>query len=202
VSADQARGVRLTTSFDDPDAIPYFLWDDPMTLAELRRRLSEGPESERVLLLARVLREARDTEVWHFTSPAEVIALWPRLALHLGRRRPFWEFLLGRWKDLVGSIRVDPPDEILANKLRALLGRAEIRDLVDVRALEETGLSLERALEAGRRKDGGLTPGQLAWVLSQITIGDEARIPGGGTAPELRRYLQGLIDRLVRLARP
>jgi hypothetical protein len=105
-------------------------------------------------------------------------------------------------KPSVGSIRLDPPEEILANKLCALLGRAEIRDLVDVRALEESGLSLERALEAGQRKDGGLTPAQLAWVLSQISIGDEARIPGGGAAPDLRRYLRDLIDRLVVLARP
>jgi hypothetical protein len=105
-------------------------------------------------------------------------------------------------KPSVGSIRLDPPEEILANKLCALLGRAEIRDLVDVRALEEAGLSLERALEAGQRKDGGLTPAQLAWVLSQISIGDQARIPGGGAAPDLRRYLHDLIDRLVVLARP
>jgi hypothetical protein len=105
-------------------------------------------------------------------------------------------------KPSVGSIRLDPPEEILANKLCALLGRAEIRDLVDVRALEESGLSLERALEAGQRKDGGLTPAQLAWVLSQISIGDEARVPGGGAAPDLRRYLRDLIDRLVALARP
>lgn len=105
-------------------------------------------------------------------------------------------------KPSVGSIRLDPPEEILANKLCALLGRAEIRDLVDVRALEASGLSLERALEAGQRKDGGLTPAQLAWVLSQISIGDEARVPGGGAAPDLRRYLRDLIDRLVALARP
>ena len=105
-------------------------------------------------------------------------------------------------KPSVGSIRLDPPEEILANKVCALLGRAEIRDLVDVRALEESGLSLERALEAGQRKDGGLTPAQLAWVLSQISIGDEARVPGGGAAPDLRRYLRDLIDRLVALARP
>ena len=105
-------------------------------------------------------------------------------------------------KPWVGSIQIDPPEEILANKLCALLGRAEIRDLVDVHALEQSGLSLERALEAGRRKDGGLTPGQLAWVLSQISIGEGARVPGELTAPELRRYLQDLIDRLVSLARP
>ena len=65
-----------------------------------------------------------------------------------------------------------------------------------MRALEESGLSLERALEAGQRKDGGLTPAQLAWVLSQISIGDEARVPGGGAAPDLRLYLRDLIDDL------
>jgi hypothetical protein len=101
-----------------------------------------------------------------------------------------------------GPIQIDPPEEILANKLCALLGRAEIRDLVDVRALEQSGQPLGRALAAGQQKDGGLTPGQLAWVLSQISIGEEARVPGGVTAPELRRYLQDLIDRLVALARP
>jgi hypothetical protein len=105
-------------------------------------------------------------------------------------------------KPLIGTIRVDPPEEIFANKLCALLGRAEIRDVVDVCALEGMGLSLEHAMAAGRRKDGGLTPGQLAWVLSQISIGDQASVPGGGSATELRVYVQGLIDRLVQLAHP
>jgi hypothetical protein len=101
-----------------------------------------------------------------------------------------------------GLVRVDPAEEIFANKLCALLGRSEIRDLVDVRALEGLGLSLTDALAAGRRKDGGLTPAQLAWVLSQISIGDDAAIPGGATQRELRLYLDGLIDRLARLAHP
>jgi hypothetical protein len=101
-----------------------------------------------------------------------------------------------------GVVRVDPAEEILANKLCTLLGRSEIRDLVDVRALEGLGLSLTEALAAGQRKDGGLTPAQLAWVLSQITIGDEASLPGGVAPADLRDYLDGLVDRLVRLARP
>jgi hypothetical protein len=105
-------------------------------------------------------------------------------------------------KPRVGSIRLDTPEEILANKLCALLGRAEIRDLVDVRALEGLGLSLECAMEAARRKDGGLTPGQLAWVLSQISIGEGAHIPGDVAAAELRAYLRALIDRLARWALP
>jgi len=105
-------------------------------------------------------------------------------------------------KPLHGVVRVDPAEEIFANKLCALLGRSEVRDLVDVRALESLGLSLTEALAAGQRKDGGLTPAQLAWVLSQITIGEEAKPPGGVTPAELHDYLRGLIDRLVRLAHP
>jgi hypothetical protein len=105
-------------------------------------------------------------------------------------------------KPLHGAVRVDPAEEIFANKLCTLLGRSEIRDLVDVRALEGLGLSLQEALAAGHRKDGGLTPGQLAWVLSQIRIGDGAALPGDVAPRELREYLRGFVDRLARLAHP
>jgi hypothetical protein len=105
-------------------------------------------------------------------------------------------------KPLHGIVRVDLAKEIFANKLCALLGRSEIRDLVDLRALEGLGLPLHEALEAGRRKDGGLTPAQLAWVLSQITIQDGAVLPGSVPPAELREYLRNLVDRLVRLAHP
>jgi len=45
-----------------------------------------------------LLREARDTDVWKFTSPEEVWRKWPEVSRHLGRRRKFWEFLLDRWQ--------------------------------------------------------------------------------------------------------
>jgi hypothetical protein len=63
-------------------------------------------------------------------------------------------------------------------------------------------MSLTEALVAGERKDGRLTPAQLAWVLSQITIGEDTDLPGGVGPAELREYLDGLVDRLARLARP
>ena len=91
-------GSPLTTDLDKPDAVPYFLWDEPMTVAELRRRLAELSKPERIRLLGKVLREARDTDVWRFTSPAEVVAQWPQLYRHLGRRRRFWEFVLDTWR--------------------------------------------------------------------------------------------------------
>lgn len=98
--ATQTPGVRLSLDLDDPSAIPYFMWDEPMTVAELRARLQGGTRPERLLLLGRILREARDPDVWRFTTPREVIAAWPDLRRWLGRRRSFWEFLLRRWQEL------------------------------------------------------------------------------------------------------
>jgi len=88
----------LSTQLDREDTVPYFLWDQPMTVAELRRRLATASPPERARLLGKILREARDTDVWGFTTPAEVQARWDELSPHLGRRRPFWEYLLGRWR--------------------------------------------------------------------------------------------------------
>jgi hypothetical protein len=88
----------LSTRLSDPDAVPYFLWDDPMTVEELRHRLASASEDERLRLLALVLREARDPDVWAFVQPAEVSRIWPLLVSRLGLRRPFWEFLLGAWR--------------------------------------------------------------------------------------------------------
>jgi len=102
----------------------------------------------------------------------------------------------------VESIRIDPPEEIIANKLCTLLSRAEIRDLVDLRALEEAGYRVEDHLEQATHKDAGLTPGQLAWVLSQIVIGDDARLPEGVSVDELRQYLDDLETRLTKMAFP
>ena len=54
----------------------------------------------------------------------------------------------------------------------------------------------------GRRKDGGLTPAQLAWVLSQMELSETEAIPGNVPREEIDRYRRELIDRLLVLARP
>ncbi len=111
-------------------------------------------------------------------------------------------FQLEHEKREINGIRIDSPEEILANKLCALLSRSEIRDLVDVRELEKSGFSLENALSVAAKKDTGLTPAQLAWVLHQITFGDDVQPPGGISVIALRDYLNDLITRLKRLAFP
>lgn len=87
----------LSSDLDDDQAIPYFLWDDPIPVSEVRRRLKSASPPERDRLLGKILREAQDPDVWRFTTPEEVAARFSQLARHLGRRRRFWEFLLKLW---------------------------------------------------------------------------------------------------------
>jgi hypothetical protein len=97
--------VPLSTDLDDPSAVPYFLWDEPMTVSEFRRRLASASSPEQTRMLGKLLREARDTDVWKFTTPEEVWRKLPEVSRHLGRRRAFWEFLFDLWQreELVGK---------------------------------------------------------------------------------------------------
>ena len=94
-----STGVALTTDLTSDEAIPYFLWDEPMTIRELRDRLQRS-EEERFRLLGKILREAREPDVWLFTTPEEVDRRWPQLERYLGKRRDFWLFLLKQWREL------------------------------------------------------------------------------------------------------
>ncbi|MHB2020007.1 MAG: hypothetical protein ACYCW6_23970 [Candidatus Xenobia bacterium] len=90
---------QLSTDMDDPDARPYFLWSENITVARLRDILrgSEGPYLQEVYA-GRILREARLHEVWKFLTPQDVVEFWPRVEKHLGRYRGFWEYLLRTWR--------------------------------------------------------------------------------------------------------
>jgi hypothetical protein len=100
MTSSATPGVALSTDLADSESVPYFLWDEPMTVSRFREQLRDGSEAERTRMLGKLLREARDTDVWRFVSPEEVHSAWPRVVRHLGRRRAFWEFLIARWKGL------------------------------------------------------------------------------------------------------
>lgn len=105
-------------------------------------------------------------------------------------------------KRMVGGVRIDSAEEILANKMCALLSRVEVRDLVDVMALEQSGLDPVAAVRAASGKDAGVTPSQLAWVLSSFPIPDDGTVPGGVSPDALRTFRDDLIRRLSAAAFP
>lgn len=90
----------LSTDMSRDDARPYFLWDTAMTVGDLRRRLHEADEAERLIWMGRVMREANYPDVWAFLTLDEVLARWEQLRPRLGRMRPFWEFLVMTWRGL------------------------------------------------------------------------------------------------------
>lgn len=107
-----------------------------------------------------------------------------------------------REKPTFDGIRVDPPEEIVANKLTALVGRMEERDLVDLMCLDRAGYAVEPALADALTKDGGCTPATLAWLLSEMSIPDGVKLPAGVTPGELREFVATLQVRLRRFAFP
>lgn len=91
-------GRPLTTRFDEPDGRPYFLWDEDVCVGRLREILAGPSCAEQDRLLGKMLREARDIDVWAFVSPATVAEALPRLQRRLGRRYEFWRWLIDGWR--------------------------------------------------------------------------------------------------------
>lgn len=77
---------------------PYFLWDEDVSIDELRTALEGSDSVVRDRLLGKMLREARDLDVWTFVTPAEVAEALPRLQRRIGRRYGFWSFLIQGWR--------------------------------------------------------------------------------------------------------
>lgn len=101
------------------------------------------------------------------------------------------------------GLRVDPLPELLLNKICAILGRSEPRDLVDLFFLERAGFRILDAVADARRKDAGLTPALLAWAISEVPLD---RLPDGLLVPvsldDLRRFRARLVEALERLSFP
>ncbi len=94
-----------------------------------------------------------------------------------------------REKVVRDGIAMDPVEEIVANKIRALLGRAELRDVVDLYRLD-AGFRVEPFLTDAQRKDGGVTPAALAWVLSEVRLPDS--LPGDVDPVAVRKFVRDL----------
>jgi hypothetical protein len=89
----------MTTDMTQGGLRPYFLWDEDISIDELAARLHGPDEWDRLRLFGKMLREARDIDVWRFVTPVQVAEVLPKLGRRLGRRRGFWEFLINGWRE-------------------------------------------------------------------------------------------------------
>jgi hypothetical protein len=91
--------MSARATFPDHE-VPYFAWDQALTAGELRAALKRCGDRTWLRLAAWILREARPGEVWAFLDPRQVRDRLPALRPLLGRRRAFWEYLIGAWREL------------------------------------------------------------------------------------------------------
>ena len=87
----------LTSDLTQSNLRPYWPWDEDLSIQEFRARLRGPDRRERLRLLTKMLREARDIDVWGFITPQEVAEVLAEIAPRLGRRRAFWEWLIEGW---------------------------------------------------------------------------------------------------------
>lgn len=64
------------------------------------------------------------------------------------------------------GVTLESFEDLRANKLTCLLSRAEPRDLVDVLFLDRAGHRPEDDLPSALKKDAGIDPSTLAWLLA------------------------------------
>jgi plasmid stabilization system protein ParE len=109
----------------------------------------------------------------------------------------------------VGALKRDPvlglldsPENILANKLTAVVDRSEPKDLADIWGFCcRMGLSCEAALEGAQSKAAGLFPADVARVLLSVTK-DDWQLVRWSDPPECTRFiddLRALGERLLLL---
>jgi hypothetical protein len=101
-------------------------------------------------------------------------------------------------------VLVDTPQEILTNKLCALLSRSELRDLIDARWLLEHGADLHRAVRDAQDKDGGFSTAVLAWTLHGTNLDALGRAAGAPhvVVEDLGRWRDAFVATLLVLSAP
>jgi hypothetical protein len=82
------------------DAIPYFSCDRRLTVRQIHELLKGKSDAEQVRLAAWIMREARFEDVWQFLQPEWVRDHFEELGPWLGRKFPFWKYILGMWREL------------------------------------------------------------------------------------------------------
>jgi hypothetical protein len=164
-------------------------------------------DAEEMRVLVRVLSDV--------ASEAEVSVTVLRDAGSLVRARmesPEGSFEIDIVHEPVGDI--EPPPEpiegvvveslvdLRAGKLTCILSRSEPRDLTDLFFLDQAGYPPERDIDLAIKKDAGIDPGVLAWLLSDFPTEPLPRMLLPLSQEELRAFRDELAERLRRRAMP
>jgi hypothetical protein len=102
----------------------------------------------------------------------------------------------------VEGVVLESLTDLRVNKLTCLLSRSEPRDLVDLLFLDRAGYPPEADLELALRKDAGIDPGIIAWLLGEFPIDPLPIMLLPLSSSELRAFRDDLRERFRRIAIP
>ena len=95
----------------------------------------------------------------------------------------------------IEEIVVESLADLRANKLTCILSRSEPRDLVDLYFLDQAGFPPEQDLDIALRKDAGVDPAVLAWLLAQFPTRPLPIMLVPLTSDELERFRDELAEK-------
>lgn len=98
------------------------------------------------------------------------------------------------------GIPMDSVDEIVVNKLCALVGRVEVRDVIDLWHLDRSGYRADDYVDQAAKKDGGVTPATVAYALAEFPV--PVTIAPNVDRDGLTAFIRDLEMRMRRLALP
>ncbi len=96
----------------------------------------------------------------------------------------------------IEGIIIESLADLRASKLTCILSRSEPRDLVDLFFLDRAGFPPDQDLDIALRKDAGIDPGVLAWLLSEFPVDPLPMMLEPLEPGELRQYRDELAERL------
>ena len=78
---------------------PYFLPEQNVTEDNVRHILKNGSEIEQISIMSRLLSEASWKDVWTYTTPQAMTALFSKLWFWPDSKREIWHAVLEEWKE-------------------------------------------------------------------------------------------------------
>ncbi|MFN3480861.1 MAG: nucleotidyl transferase AbiEii/AbiGii toxin family protein, partial [Thermodesulfovibrionales bacterium] len=96
---------------------------------------------------------------------------------------------------------IDSKENILTNKITAVIDRAMPKDIVDMYFLLKDGVSLKQALIDVHSKAAGIPPLYVAKVLGEFDYGlldTEIKWITPVPSDEIKRFLTGIAESIVR----
>lgn len=102
----------------------------------------------------------------------------------------------------VEGVLVESLTDLRAAKLTCVLARSEPRDLVDLLFLHRAGFPPERDLPLALRKDAGIDPRVLGWLLGQFPAEPLPHMVRPLSVEELMEFRDSLRERIRAVAVP